>query len=100
MAVLAASRVDSKNVPERRKVIAAAKEMIGRAGRFVCQQAIQLHGGMGMTDELNVSHYFKRLTAIDVLFGNAAYQRQRFSTMKEDGPAARLKAPRKSWVRI
>ncbi len=100
MAVLAASRVDSTNVAERRKTIAAAKEMIGRAGRYVGQQAIQLHGGMGMTDELNVSHYFKRLTAIDVLFGNAAYQRQRFATMKEDQPAAQLKAPRKSWVRI
>jgi len=100
MAVLAASRVDSQNVPERRKAIAAAKEMIGRAGRYVGQQAIQLHGGMGMTDELNVSHYFKRLTAIDVLFGNAAYQRQRFATMEEDQPAAQLKAPRKSWVRI
>lgn len=100
MALLAASRVDSQNVPERRKAIAAAKEMIGRAGRYVGQQAIQLHGGMGMTDELNVSHYFKRLTAIDVLFGNAAYQRLRFATMKEDQPAAQLKAPRKSWVRI
>jgi alkylation response protein AidB-like acyl-CoA dehydrogenase len=100
MAVLAASRVDSQNVPERRKAVAAAKEMIGRAGRYVGQQAIQLHGGMGMTDELNVSHYFKRLTAIDVLFGNAAYQRLRFATMKEDQPAAQLKAPRKSWVRI
>jgi alkylation response protein AidB-like acyl-CoA dehydrogenase len=74
--------------------------MIGRAGRYVGQQAIQLHGGMGMTDELNVSHYFKRLTAIDVLFGNAAYQRQRFAAMKEDQPAAQHKAPRKSWVRI
>lgn len=100
MALLAASRIDSQNVPERRKAIAAAKEMIGRAGRYVGQQAIQLHGGMGMTDELNVSHYFKRLTAIDVLFGNAAYQRLRFATMKEDQPAAQLKAPRKSWVRI
>ena len=55
---------------------------------------------MGMTDELNVSPYFKRLTAIDVLFGNAAYQRQRFAAMKEDEPAAQLKAPRKSWVKI
>ena len=73
--------------------------MIGRAGRYVGQQAIQLHGGMGMTDELNVSHYFKRLTAIDVLFGNAAYQRQRFATMEEDQPSAQIQAPRKSWVR-
>jgi alkylation response protein AidB-like acyl-CoA dehydrogenase len=100
MSLLAASKVDSMNVPERRRVIAAAKEMTGRAGRFVGQQAIQLHGGMGMTDELNVSHYFKRLTAIDVLFGNAASQRTRFATMQEDGNVAQVKAPRKSWVKI
>ena len=100
MAILAASRVDSTNVAERRKAIAAAKEMIGRAGRYVGQQAIQLHGGMGMTDELNVSHYFKRLTAIDILFGNAAYQRARFATMKDEDVTAKVAAPRKSWVKI
>ena len=101
MALLAASKVDSTDVAERRRTVAAAKEMTGRAGRFVGQQAIQLHGGMGMTDELNVSHYFKRLTAIDVLFGNAASQRTRFATMKHGEQApAQMKAPRKSWVRI
>ncbi|HUQ72959.1 MAG TPA: acyl-CoA dehydrogenase family protein [Planctomycetaceae bacterium] len=100
MALLAASKVDSPDVSERRRTIAAAKEMAGRAGRFVGQQAIQLHGGMGMTDELNVSHYFKRLTAIDVLFGNSASQRTRFATMMEGQPAAKLQAPRKSWVKI
>ena len=100
LALLAASKVDSPDVAERRRTVAAAKEMAGRAGRFVGQQAIQLHGGMGMTDELNVSHYFKRLTAIDVLFGNSASQRTRFATMKEGQSAAHLKAPRKSWVKI
>ena len=101
MAMLAASRVDSPNVAERRKAISAAKEMIGRAGRFVGQQAIQLHGGMGMTDELNVSHYFKRLTAIDILFGNAAYQRHALRHHEGGAmPTRKLKAPRKSWVKI
>ena len=100
MALLAASKVDSPDVSERRRTVAAAKEMAGRAGRFVGQQAIQLHGGMGMTDELNVSHFFKRLTAIDVLFGNSTSQRTRFATMKEVQPAAQFKAPRKSWVKI
>jgi alkylation response protein AidB-like acyl-CoA dehydrogenase len=100
MAILAASKVDSANGAERRKAVAAAKEMIGRAGRYVGQQAIQLHGGMGMTDELNASHYFRRLTAIDLLFGNAAYQRARFATIGDEAPAAQMKAPRKSWVRI
>jgi alkylation response protein AidB-like acyl-CoA dehydrogenase len=100
MAILAASSADSPNVAQRRKAMAAAKELVGRAGRYVGQQAIQLHGGMGMTDELNASHYFKRLTAIDILFGNAAYQRARFATMKDAEPAAKLAAPRKSWVKI
>ncbi len=100
MALLAASKVDAPDVSERRRCVAAAKEMTGRAGRFVGQQAIQLHGGMGMTDELNVSHYFKRLTAIDVLFGNAASQRVRFATMKQGEATAQMQPPRKSWVRI
>jgi alkylation response protein AidB-like acyl-CoA dehydrogenase len=100
MALLAASKVDSSDVAQRRRMVAAAKEMTGRAGRFIGQQAIQLHGGMGMTDELSVSHYFKRLTAIDVLFGNSAHQRTRFATMKEGGATAQAKPPRKSWVRI
>ena len=100
MALLAASKVDAPDAAERRRAVAAAKDMIGRAGRFVGQQAIQLHGGMGMTDELNVSHWFKRLTAIDLLFGNAAWQRSRFAAMEASGPAAQLKAPRKSWVKI
>ncbi|MEO8166216.1 MAG: acyl-CoA dehydrogenase family protein, partial [Betaproteobacteria bacterium] len=100
MALLAASKVDAADVAERRRCVAAAKEMAGRAGRFVGQQAIQLHGGMGMTDELNVSHYFKRLTAIDVLFGNAASQRTRFATMGQGEAPAQMKPPRKSWVRI
>jgi alkylation response protein AidB-like acyl-CoA dehydrogenase len=100
MAILAASKVDSADAAERRKAVAAAKEMIGRAGRYVGQQAIQLHGGMGMTDELNASHYFRRLTAIDLMFGNAAYQRARFATLGDEAPAAQVKAPRKSWVRI
>ena len=56
---------------ERRRAVAAAKVQIGRAGRFVGENAIQLHGGMGMTDEMPVSHYFKRLTLIDSQFGDA-----------------------------
>ena len=100
MALLAASKVDSADVLERRRTVAAAKEMAGRAGRFVGQQAVQLHGGMGMTDELNVSHYFKRLTAIDVLFGNAAAQRTRFATLQKGDAGAHKQPARKSWVRI
>jgi alkylation response protein AidB-like acyl-CoA dehydrogenase len=100
MALLAASKVDSPDVMERRRTVAAAKEMAGRAGRFVGQQAVQLHGGMGMTDELNVSHYFKRLTAIDVLFGNSAAQRMRFATLQNSDASVHKQSARKSWVKI
>ena len=65
---------------ERIKAAAGAKVQIGKAGRFVGQQSVQLHGGMGMTDELNVGHYFKRLTMIDTQFGNIDHQLKRYST--------------------
>lgn len=64
---------------ERSRAAAGAKVQIGKAGRFVGQQAVQLHGGMGMTDELNVGHYFKRLTMIDTQFGNVDYQLKRYA---------------------
>jgi len=67
--------------PERAKSAAATKTTIGQSGRFVGQQAVQLHGGMGMSDELNVGHYMKRLMTIDLLFGNADYHRKRFAEM-------------------
>jgi alkylation response protein AidB-like acyl-CoA dehydrogenase len=67
--------------PERAKSAAAAKTTIGQSGRFVGQQAVQLHGGMGMSDELNVGHYMKRLMMIDLMFGNADHHRKRFAEM-------------------
>ncbi len=67
-----------ESAPERIKAASAAKAHIGKAARFIGQQAIQLHGGMGMSDELNVGHYFKRLTAIESQFGNADYHLRRF----------------------
>lgn len=62
-----------------RKAISAAKVQIGKSSRKVGQEAIQLHGGMGMTDELNVGYYFKRVTAFDALFGNVDYHLERFT---------------------
>jgi alkylation response protein AidB-like acyl-CoA dehydrogenase len=81
MAVIAAVNADSKNAAERSRAIAAAKAYIGQAGRLVGQQAVQLHGGMGVVDEHIVSHYFKRLTMIDLTFGDADYHLGRFSDM-------------------
>ncbi|HEY4344996.1 MAG TPA: acyl-CoA dehydrogenase family protein [Parvibaculum sp.] len=68
-----------ENEAERVKAAAGAKVQIGKAGRFVGQQSVQLHGGMGMTDELSVGHYFKRLTMIDTQFGNVDHQLKRYS---------------------
>ena len=69
----------SEGEAERRKAAAGAKVQIGKSGRFVGQEAVQLHGGMGMTEELNVGHYFKRLTVIDTQFGNVDHHLKRFA---------------------
>jgi pimeloyl-CoA dehydrogenase small subunit len=73
MAMLATMMAAEDNARERRQAISAAKVQIGRSGRFVGQQAIQIHGGIGMTMETMVGHYFKRLTIIDTQFGDADY---------------------------
>lgn len=69
----------SEGEAERKKAAAGAKVQIGKSGRFVGQEAVQLHGGMGMTEELNVGHYFKRLTVIDTQFGNVDHHLKRFA---------------------
>jgi pimeloyl-CoA dehydrogenase small subunit len=71
MAMLATMMVAEPDAAERRKAISAAKVQIGRSGRIVGHGAIQLHGGIGMTMEYKVGHYFKRVTAIDTTFGDA-----------------------------
>lgn len=79
MAMFAAMMAQEDNVEERRKAISAAKVQIGRSGRFVGQQAIQLHGGVGMTMEYKVGHLFKRVTMIDTLFGDADHHLSRLA---------------------
>jgi len=71
MAMFAAVMAAEENPVERRRAISAAKVQIGRSGRHVGQEAIQLHGGIGMTNEYAVGHYFKRVTMIDQLYGDA-----------------------------
>jgi pimeloyl-CoA dehydrogenase small subunit len=71
MAMFATMMAGEDNAAERRNAIAAAKVQIGRSGKLIGQQAIQLHGGIGMTMEYKVGHYFKRVTMIDTMFGNA-----------------------------
>jgi pimeloyl-CoA dehydrogenase small subunit len=81
MSYMVTLKCEDENPVERAKAVSAAKVQIGNSGRFVGQQSVQLHGGMGMTDELHVGHYFKRLTMIDTMFGNKGYHLRRFSNL-------------------
>ncbi|MGY3410874.1 alkylation response protein AidB-like acyl-CoA dehydrogenase [Bradyrhizobium sp. GM5.1] len=63
------------------RLASGAKSKIGYAGKFVADQAVQLHGGMGMTDELNVGHYFKRISSINIQFGDPAFHVLRYAQL-------------------
>ncbi|MDX1374985.1 MAG: acyl-CoA dehydrogenase [Burkholderiales bacterium] len=82
MACLAASKADmSADAEDRRRAISAAKIKIADACRHVSQESIQLHGGMGMTEEMKVSHAFRRLTMIAQQFGDADHHLERFAAL-------------------
>ncbi|MCW7536356.1 acyl-CoA dehydrogenase [Aquabacterium sp. A7-Y] len=81
MSILAAVRCRDADAAERARVLSAAKVVVGRACRYVSQQAVQLHGGMGMTDELIVSHQFKRLMAIELSAGDTDWHLQRYAEL-------------------
>jgi len=66
---------------QKQRAVSAAKSRVGKAARKVGQEAVQLHGGIGITDELDVSHYFKRVTAIETLFGNTDFHTARFARL-------------------
>ncbi|MGH7114371.1 MAG: acyl-CoA dehydrogenase family protein, partial [Stellaceae bacterium] len=76
---LATMMAADENAGERRNALSAAKVQIGRSAKLVGQQAIQLHGGIGMTMEYKVGHYFKRLTMIDLMFGDAGHHLRELS---------------------
>ncbi len=78
MALLAAVKMASDDATERRRTVSAAKFRVGQALKFVGQQAVQLHGGMGVTDELPAAHHFKRLTMIELTLGDSDHHLQRF----------------------
>ncbi len=71
MAMFATMMAADENAASAAARSSAAKVQIGRSGRLIGQQAIQLHGGIGMTMEYKVGHYFKRVTMIDAMFGDA-----------------------------
>jgi len=81
MAVNAAVYADSEDAAERRRAVSGAKAYIGQAARLVGQEAVQMHGAMGVVDDLIVSHYFKRLTMIDLSLGDVDFHLARFSEM-------------------
>jgi alkylation response protein AidB-like acyl-CoA dehydrogenase len=77
----AAGVVVTADMRGRARAASAAKVQIGKAGKLIGEQAVQLHGGMGMTDELAIGHYFKRLAMIETLFGNTDHHRRRFACL-------------------
>ncbi len=77
----AASVVDVAGPRERSRAVSAAKVEMGRSGKKIGQEGVQLHGGMGMTDDMAIGHYFKRLTMIDMLFGNTDHHLRRFARL-------------------
>ena len=81
MATLAASVADEEQSGERRRVLAAAKNVIGRSGQFISEQGIQSHGGIGMTWEYNFAHYAKRLIMINHQLGDDDFHLERYASL-------------------
>jgi alkylation response protein AidB-like acyl-CoA dehydrogenase len=78
---LAAMRYASTDADERRRAVSAAKARVGQAARFVGQQAVQLHGGMGVTNEVAAAHLFKRLAIIETTLGDVDHHLARFAAL-------------------
>lgn len=81
LAYLASVKVDSADATERARAIHAAKVRAGRAIKFVGESAIQMHGGMGMTNELPISHFFKRATMINATLGDVDHHLAAFAAL-------------------
>ena len=79
MSYLASLRSDEKDLQARARVMSAAKVIVGRACRNVGQEAVQIHGGMGMTEEFHASHYFRRLAALELSFGDTEHHLEKFA---------------------
>jgi alkylation response protein AidB-like acyl-CoA dehydrogenase len=71
----------AQSTGERKKAASAAKVHVGKAGRFVGQGAVQIHGGIGVTDELALGHCFKRITMLDALYGNVDHHLARYASL-------------------
>ena len=87
MTYMAHIKLGEEDAEARSKGVAAARVQIGKALKFVGQNAIQLHGGMGMTDEMAIGHYFKRATILESLFGNTDHHLARYEQLSIDRAA-------------
>ena len=88
LALWAARSLDGHDATERRRAVSAAKAHAGEAGRLVGQSAVQIHGGMGIIEEVAIGHYLKRLTAIDRLFGDRMFHLDRYADLESPSPDA------------
>ncbi len=80
--IMAAMKLDGgEDATEKSKAVSAAKSRIGKAINNVGQEAIQIHGGIAMTEELDVGHLFKLVTAAEIMFGNTDYHTERFASL-------------------
>jgi alkylation response protein AidB-like acyl-CoA dehydrogenase len=82
ISILANIEVDSQDEVGRRAAVSAAKVQVAQSGRFVTQQAIQLHGGIGLSDEHDIGLYFKRMHVLNTLFGDEEYHIARFASLR------------------
>ncbi|PCI51970.1 MAG: pimeloyl-CoA dehydrogenase small subunit [Moraxellaceae bacterium] len=83
MGMMVALKLGSRDVVERKKAASAAKVYIGDNARYCAQEAVQLHGGIGVTEELDIGHYFRRLTLFCGAFGSTDYHLSRFADLGE-----------------
>jgi alkylation response protein AidB-like acyl-CoA dehydrogenase len=81
--ILAAIKVDDADASERRQAVSTAKVQLHQSGQYVVRQAIQLHGGIGITDEHDVGLYFKRMQALSALYGDEEHHVSRFSSLPQ-----------------
>jgi alkylation response protein AidB-like acyl-CoA dehydrogenase len=79
MAIVATLRLDDDDARLRARTLAGSKHLIGKHGRMIGQRGVQIHGGMGMSEEMAVGHYFKRLTMIDMMFGDHPWQLKHYA---------------------
>lgn len=81
MSIMASIKIDEPDADERRRAISAAKVHLAQSGRLVTQQSIQLHGGVGVTDEHDIGLFFKRMQVLSSLWGDEQHHLARYSAL-------------------